>query len=147
MAGEELKKNSPGPKPAKTFLFNAVLMNVRFKSVLTCRSFTYTTKQILDIVKAQDYASEFKGFGALGKNMVFPVDEQFDRNKNLNLVKMSNNINLDFPYKFKIVTRGYEEVQKLNALLKEQGYTKLEVVPLDAALPELLELHNKLKTL
>lgn len=146
MAGKELS-GSYTERPAYKFLFFSTLINTRFKDKLNCASVSYSTKQIIEIVKGQDYAINFKGFTEIGDNMVFTMKEQFDSNKNMNLIKATNDLNKKTPYKVRIVAQGYESISNLNKMLKDGNYTLFDAISLDVALPNLLEVHDYLKTI
>lgn len=143
MAGKELNNNYR-ETPAYTFLFNAVLINVRFREKL-CNHITYTTSQILESAKSEDYAINFKGFMAIGSNMAFPINKQMDRNKSLNLIKISNEINAEIEDNIKIVAHGLA----LNNIKKviTDGEYPIDIISVEEALEEIKQMDEKLKSL
>jgi hypothetical protein len=106
---------------------------------------TYTTQQIVDSVKSEDYAPNFKGFTVLGENMFSEITKVFDRNKNLNFIKAANDINIDIPYEVCIVAKVGEAKLNLEKSICE-GNFPLKTLTIEEALPELKKIHDILKT-
>lgn len=141
-AGKELS-DTYKERPACKLLLNYVLINVRFK-VRIGGHISFTTQQILECVKSEDYALKFDGLIALGENIAFPVIEVFDRNKNINLIKATNEKNVNFEGKIKIVVSGYEITKKLEYLIKAGNYP-LSLITVEEALKEIIDIHCELK--
>jgi len=142
-AGGELAISFRGEKPSFKFLNQCLFINVRFHK--TRGHISYTTKQIEESVKSEDYANHFQGFMVIGENMAFPISKIFDRNKNLNLVKAANIMNVDTGDEVVIVVYGIITMQAISKIIEDGNYP-IRVINLDEALVEIIKIHESLKT-
>lgn len=129
--------------PAFKLVLKSVLVNTRFKKKIGTY-ITFTTRQILELVRSVDYAENFKGFMQLGKNIAYPEEsEEITGDKNFRLVQFAINKNGDILGQVKIVVDDYETKQALTRIIEEDGYPLL-IINSERALEELEEIEKKL---
>ncbi len=146
LAGKELSDSYKTRPTCKLFL-NCTLINVRFKKIINDH-ISFTTEQIMESVKSEDYSSNFNGLIALGENLAFPVPKKYDRNKNANLIKAANSKNIEIVDDVKIVTSGLENTVKIKKLLEDGKYPEtLKVINVEEALQQIMQIHDDLKSL
>ena len=128
-----------------TFLFNAVLFNIRYKKHIgTCA--TFTTKQIVELAKAVDYENKFKGFMDLGENMAHAEDKESIRgDKNQRLLLHANDKDTEIIGDVKIICDDYPTKQFFINAKENQNYP-IGIVNSEEALTELMEIAVKLKS-
>jgi len=130
-------------KPAFSLVLKSILMNIRYKEKIGTH-ITFTSKQILELVKSVDYAEKFKGFMQLGKNIAFPeelIDIYGDRN--FKLVQLAINKNGDILGQVKIVVDDYETKQAITRIVEDADYPLL-IIESQEALEEMVEIEKKL---
>ncbi len=140
--GKNLTKGTHGT--SSTLLFNATLINTRFKKIVGTH-ITFTTDQILELVKTVDYACKFIGFMQLGKNMAFPEETKYIQGDiNFKLLQTAINRDGEIIGKVKIVIDDYETKKYFENVIADKGYP-LEIVSCEQALVEIIEISKKLE--
>ncbi len=125
-----------------TFLFNAVLFNIRYKKHIgTC--ITFTTKQIFELAKSVDYENKFKGFMVLGENMAHGEDKINSGDKNYRLLQGATDKDTEILGDVKVVCEDYASNQYFLKAKNEQDYP-IEIVNSEEALTELKEISKKI---
>ena len=137
-AGKELEDSAPRPT-ARLLLFSA-LLNTRIKSVMGYA--TYTTEDILKLAKGSDYASHFKGFPELGKDMAFPESCEPHLSRDVNLIKCANRKDAEVIGEVKIVVSSINDTKRLWAYI-EGGKYPLKVVSVEEAIKEIEDILSK----
>lgn len=121
---------------AITLGLRSVLINSRFKEKIGM-NITYTTQDIINDVKNEDYIGCFKGLLQLGEDLAFAEDDTEVRgDKNFKLVQFAINKDGDILGIVKIVADDYETRQALNKIIKEEHYP-IGVVNSEEALQEI----------
>lgn len=121
----------------------AVLINARFKEKINTH-ITFTTKEILELVKAEPYVCNFKGLLQLGENIAFPEEDETIRgDKNFRLVQFATNKDGDILGLIKIVVDDYETKQALKKIIDKDNYPAT-LISSEEAVEELKQIESKL---
>ena len=139
---DEVGKNNP---KAIELVFKSILMNTRFRDIVRT-NITFTSKEIMDKVKEEDYINKFKGFMALGKNIASPEDDNDIRGGDINfrLIQYAINKDGDVLGIVKIVADDYTTKQNIKKIVEEDNYP-LGVISCEEALEELEVIERRLR--
>jgi hypothetical protein len=137
------KQNPTQENHAFKLILKSVLMNIRFKDKIGTHV-TFTTQDILNSVKDEEYAKNFKGLVQLGKNIAYPEEsEDISGDKDFKLIQFAVNKDGDVLGLIKIVVEDYETRQALKKIIDEKNYL-LTLVSCEEALNELEVIEKKL---
>ena len=125
-------------------ILKSILLNIRFKEKIGCH-ITYTTQEILDAVRQEEYIEKFKGFMQLGKNIASPEysDEIIAGNQNFRLIQFAINKDGTILGLTKIVVNDYITKQAIKKIIDDDNYP-LAVVTCEEALEELEVIEKRL---
>ena len=139
---DEVGKNN---QKAIELVFKSILMNTRFRDIVKT-NLTFTSKEIMEKVKEEEYVDKFKGFMALGKNIALPEEDNDIRGGDINfrLVQYAINKDGDVLGIVKIVTDDYTTDQNIKKIVKDGNYP-LGVISCEEALEELEVIEKRLK--
>lgn len=138
---DEVGKNN---QKAIELIFKAILMNTRFRDIIKT-NITFTSKEIMEKVKEEDYIKKFKGFMVLGKNIAYPEDDNDIRGGDINfrLVQHAINKDGDILGLVKIVAEESSTEQNIRKIIEEDNYP-LGIVSCEEALEELDVIEKRL---
>lgn len=129
---------------AFSFLFQAVLFNVRYKKHIATQ-ITFTTRQIFELVKDVEWGKSFKGIMELGENMAHAEEKENLRgDKNFRLLQCANDKNTEIIGDVKVICEDYPTRQYFIKAKHEDDYP-IEVIDSEEAYEELIEIEKKLK--
>ena len=139
---DEVGKNNP---KAIELIFKSILINTRFRKRVGT-NITFTSKEIMEKVKEEDYIIKFKGFMVLGKNIAFPEDDENIKGGDINfrLVQYAINKDGDILGIVKIIAEDYITKQNIRKIVDEDNYP-LGVISCEEALEELNVIEKRLK--
>lgn len=141
--GKVLKGERSASRDALQLFFQAVLVNTKYKNIINTHV-TFTTEQIIECVKSEDYANDFTGLIQLGENIAYPDKcEHIRGDKNFKLIQCAIVKDGDVSGPVKIVVGDYETKQAINKIISD-GHYPLEVIEIADALREILEIHRVL---
>lgn len=127
---------------AKLFL-KSILINIRYKDKIGTH-ITFTTKDIIDDVRKEEYITKFKGLMQLGKNIAFPEDSDNQRgDQNFKLLQLAINRDGDVLGLIKIVVNSYETQQAVKKIIEEDKYP-ISVITCEQALEEIETIEKRL---
>ncbi len=138
---DEFGKNNP---KAIALMFKAVLINTRFREIIKT-NVTFTTKEIIEKVRKEEYINKFKGFMALGKNIAYPEEDEEIRGGDINfrLVQYAISKDGDVLGIVKIVSDNLLTTQNTEKIIEDDKYP-LGVVSCEEALKELEVIERRL---
>ena len=121
---------------ASKLILSSVLINTRFKEKIGAY-ITFTTKDIIDLVRKEEYIDKFIGLMQLGRNMAYPEDSEDIRGDiNFKLIQFAVNKDGEIYGIVKIVVEDYETRQALQKIIDEDRYP-FKLVTIKEALLEL----------
>lgn len=133
-----------GNKKAIELIFKTILMNIRFKDKIGT-NITFTTEDVFDRVREEQYIEKFKGFMALGKNIAFPEPcENIHGDSNFKIVQSAINKDGDVLGIVKIVVEESVAKEAIQKIVDDDAYP-LGVVSCEQCLEELQVIELRLK--
>jgi len=139
---DEVGKNN---KKAIDLIFKSILINIRFRELIGT-NITFTTKEIMEKVREEDYIDKFKGFMVLGKNIALPEENCDIKGGDINfrLVQYAINKDGDVLGIVKIVTDDIIADKNIKEIIEANGYP-LGVISCEQALEELEVIETRLR--
>lgn len=139
---DEVGKNNP---KAIELIFKSILINTRFRDIIGT-NITFTSKEVMDKVKEEDYINKFKGFMMLGGNIAYPEDNSEIRGGDINfrIVQYAINKDGDILGIVKIVTEDYTTKQNIKKIIEEENYP-IGIISCEEALEELEVIERRLR--
>lgn len=129
--------------PQLTLGLKAVLINTRFKEKIGM-NITYTSKDIIERVKEEDYIDNFLGMLQLGEHLALEEeDNQIRGDKNFKVIQLATDKDGDILGIVKIVVDDYETRQALIKIIQENHYP-LGVISSEDALQEISVIESNL---
>lgn len=139
---DEVGKNN---SKAMNLIFKSILMNTRFRDIIGT-NITFTSKEVMDKVKEEDYIDKFKGFMILGRNIAYPEENSEIRggDENFKIIQYAINKDGDILGIVKVVTEDYTTKQNIKKMIEDGNYP-IGVVSCEEALEELEVIERRLK--
>jgi len=139
---DEVGKNN---QKAIQLIFKSILINIRYRDIIKT-NITFTTKEIIDKVREEDYVDKFKGLMVLGKNIAYAEDNNDIRGGDINfrIIQYAINKDGDALGIVKIVTDDSMTEQNIKKMIEEDKYP-IGVISCEEALEELEVIETRLK--
>ncbi len=142
IAGKSLLKNIK--HDSVRVLFRATLLNTRYKKVIGMH-ITFTTEEILEFAKSDEFAHKFVGFMQLGSNIAFPEDVKNIRgDRNFKLLQRAIDRDGEIKGIVKIVAEDKHTIAFFKKKIEEDKYP-LMLVSCEDCLKEMEIIDQKLK--